>query len=138
MSFEADFRTFLLSASGVSSRVGERVTWGELPDGEAKPSISLWTMASSPDYTMQGGSGLEERRIQCDIWAMTLAEAKAIDSAIAALVNGFRGPAVPQSDTDLQGAFVINRSEERDPAMGSPAQRYFRARLDLLVWFGAS
>lgn len=135
MSFEADFRTFLLGASGVSSRVGERVAWGELPAADALPSISLWTMASNPDYVMTGASGLEDRRVQCDIWAMTLAEAKAIDGAIAALIDGFSGPI--GAGTHLQGAFIVNRAEENDPAIGAPAQRYKRARLDLLVWFGS-
>lgn len=134
MSFEADFRTFLLSASGVSSLVGERVVWGELPDASALPSISLWTMASNPDYTMDGANGLERRRVQVDCWALTLAEAKALDGAIAALVDGYRGTV---GSTDLQGSFIVNRSEDRDPAIGAPAQRYARARLDLLVWFGA-
>lgn len=133
MSFEADFRTFLLSAGGVSSRVVDRVTWGELPDAEAKPSISLWTMDNGPDYVMQGASGLEQRRVQVDCWSMTLAESVAIADAIAGLIDGFRGTV---GATQLQGAFVVNRSEERDPAIGAPAQRYARVRVDLLVWYG--
>lgn len=134
MSFEADFRTFLLSASGVSSLVGDRVVWSELPDGSPRPVITLWTISSNPEYTMAGANGLEQRRVQIDCWAMTLTEAKALDAAIADLVDGFKGAV---GSTFLQGAFVVNRDESRDPSIGSPAQRYFRARLDLLVWFGA-
>jgi hypothetical protein len=134
MTFEADFRTFLLSSGTIAGLVGDRIVWSELPSGSPLPLVTLWTMSSNPEYTMAGANGLEQRRVQCDCWAMTLAEAKALDGAIAALVDGFRGTV---GQTFLQGAFVVNRDEGRDPSMGSPAQRYFRARIDLLVWFGA-
>lgn len=132
MSFEADFRTFLLGSGALAAAVGPRVVWGELPDGDARPIVCLWTTTSYPDVTMDGPNGLDSRRIQIDCWGMTLEQAKALDEAIRIRVAGFRGTV---GGTDFKGIFIVNRSEERSPAIGAPAQRYFGARLDVVVWF---
>jgi hypothetical protein len=46
MTFEADFRTFLLSSGTIAGLVGDRIVWSELPSGSPLPLVTLWTMAA--------------------------------------------------------------------------------------------
>lgn len=132
---EEDFRAFLLADGTIAGLVVDRVQWAEVPAGRTRPLISLWTFANSPDYVMEGPSGLESRRLSIDCWGMTFAEAKSVSRAVRARLAA--APAT-QGGTLFQGLFIVAAREFNQPQGGAPAQRYFRDSLDVMAWYNAT
>lgn len=134
MNFEEDFRTALLTDE-VKGRIGERMSWGEVPQAQPRPLVVLWDITGTPDYTMTGPSGLENRHVQIDAWGEDYASAKEVSRAIVralALVKGVVGV------TEFQGAFVINERDSNDAGEGTDtASRHYCAQVDAMAWFSS-
>lgn len=68
---EEDLRALLIADPWVAASLGERVVWGARPQGEEYPCAVLHRITGTPDYHMQGGSGLVASLVQIDVWAET-------------------------------------------------------------------
>jgi hypothetical protein len=133
-SFEEDFRTAILSAA-VAAIVGDRVTWGELPQGATRPLIALWNTTDLPDYKLSGPSGLQHVFVQIDVWSITLAESLSVARAVKASIDGLTATI---GGTEFQGVFFRGRRNEKEPIAGAPAQTYHRVSLDVEIWYAAT
>jgi hypothetical protein len=119
---EEEFRTLLLSESGVTDRVGSRVNWGEHPQGAPLPAIVLSVVSEVDGLHMQGPDRFAESRVQVDCYAMTYAEKKQLSRAVMAVLHGYRG-----------GGFrLVRHAGTRDSREGgtNEATRPYRASLD--------
>lgn len=92
MTVEADLRSLILANSGITTLVGQRVTWGARPQGVEQPDIVLLLVAGAPGYTMAGEDGLDQSLVQMDIRASTsLLDATAVRDAVRSALSGFSG-----------------------------------------------
>lgn len=133
---EEDLRTLLLTGGGSPAPLAAvGVHWNDQPQAAPVPCIVLWKVTDLPDYAMEGVTGLENVRIQCDCKAADYAAAKQLERAVKGVVSGFRGTV---GDTDFQGIFIDGSRDGVEPAGGASSERRDVCSLDLVVWFGAT
>ena len=113
---EADLLSLILSASGVTDLVGQRVTWGARPQGVGKPDIALLLVSGVPDYHMQGESGLDASLVQIDIRSdASLKAAGYIRDAVRAVLSGYSGTV---GSTTFYGIFLRSVRQRVEQAEG--------------------
>ena len=113
---EADLLSLILSASGVTDLVGQRVTWGARPQGVGKPDIALLLVSGVPDYHMQGESGLDASLVQMDIRSdASLKQAGDIRDAVRAVLSGYSGTV---GSTTFYGIFLRSVRQRVEQAEG--------------------
>jgi len=113
---EADLLSLILSASGVTDLVGQRVTWGARPQGVGKPDIALLLVSGVPDYHMQGESGLDASLVQVDIRSdASLKAAGDIRDAVRAVLSGYSGTL---GSTTFYGIFLRSVRQRVEQAEG--------------------
>lgn len=113
---EADLLSLILSASGVTDLVGQRVTWGARPQGVGKPDIALLLVSGVPDYHMQGESGLDASLVQVDIRSdASLKAAGDIRDAVRAVLSGYSGTV---GSTTFYGVFLRSVRQRVEQAEG--------------------
>ena len=113
---EADLLSLILSASGVTDLVGQRVTWGARPQGVGKPDIALLLVSGVPDYHMQGESGLDASLVQMDIRSdASLKQAGDIRRAARAVLSGYSGTV---GSTTFYGIFLRSVRQRVEQAEG--------------------
>ena len=113
---EADLLSLILSASGVTDLVGQRVTWGARPQGVGKPDIALLLVSGVPDYHMQGESGLDASLVQIDIRSdESLKKSGAIRDAVRAALSGYSGTV---GSTTFYGIFLRSVRQRAEQAEG--------------------
>lgn len=113
---EADLLSLILSSSGVTDLVGQRVTWGARPQGVGKPDIALLLVSGVPDYHMQGESGLDASLVQVDIRSdASLKAAGDIRDAVRAVLSGYSGTV---GSTTFYGIFLRSVRQRVEQAEG--------------------
>lgn len=125
---ETSLRLLLTGAAAISALVGQRVFWGTIPQGATNPLVALYLISRIPGYTMQGGDGLDESRVQIDIRDTDLARAWQVRDAIKALVSGYRGTV---SGTYLSGIFIQSERQRFDR---TDAESFHTLSLDVQIW----
>jgi hypothetical protein len=91
----------LLSNSGLSALVSNRVHPGSRPQGSALPAIVLNRISGGPGYADDGETGLTNARIQIDCWAATYRQAKLVARAVTASLSDFQGNMTVGENLDL-------------------------------------
>lgn len=103
MSFEADFRTLLLSDASFSTAIGGRLFFARAPQQVASPYGVYHVISDAPVNAHDtAGDTLSERRLQVDLYCGEAdpAPAVAAKDALKAFVNGAAPGDV--GDTDFQ------------------------------------
>jgi hypothetical protein len=82
MTIEADLKSHL-STAGITALVNDRITPVPRPEGSDKPAVTYQVIADAPQTDLDGGdSGLNNYRIQIDVWARSHDSAKQIAELI--------------------------------------------------------
>jgi len=122
---EEALRAMILADAGVSAIVGQRVYWGDRPQGEPVPAIVMLGISQVAGHHMQGPDGVTMRRVQCDCYAETYLGSKMLERALKAAIDGKRSGI-------LQGIFLANARDLRE-AGTNDADRFYRASVDFMV-----
>lgn len=122
---EEQFRAILLASSGVTALVGTRINWGAIPQGSSMPAIVLNTISQNNGHTMQGPDGLQEARVQVDIYGTTYGATKALSRAVLAALDGYSGG-------NFQGIFHAGTRDGREGGTNE-ADRPFRVSTDFMT-----
>lgn len=127
MSMEGDLRTLILASSTITDLIGQRLTWGLLPQSSTMPCISAIKVSGSVEYHMQGASEPNADLVQIDIRDVntTMARAMSIRDALLALLSGYRGTV---GSTEFQGIFM--RQERQSFAQAEGGGMGFLIQLD--------
>lgn len=122
----------LLGTGPVEAIVDDRIwpTWR--PQGSPTPSVTLTVISRSPQYHASGASGLDQYRIQLDVFAESYGEAKALSRAVVAALSGFSGVI---DGVRLGPVFLLG---ERDMPEMEPPDRLYRVSLDFDLWAGSA
>lgn len=119
---EEDFRALLLADTAVTGFVGDRINFGEHPQGAAYPAAVLQTISNVTDMHMNGAGGLEQGRVQVDCYGETYAAAKTLARAVTTALHFHRD----------ENFFFINQISSRDSREGgsNEVRRLYRVSLD--------
>ena len=77
----------LLNDATVAALAGDRVHWGEQPQGGVMPSLTLNTISDVRPEHLKGYQGTRSTRVQADCRAPTHAQALALARAVIAAVE---------------------------------------------------
>ena len=120
-------RAKLLADAGLKALVGE-IVWDERNQNGPLPAIVLTLISPGRDYTHDGWDGLDDSRVQADVWARTPAAALAVFRALA--------PAI-EPETEILGwmigpAFLEDDGGGQSEDLGGGA-KIFRRRSDWMI-----
>ena len=123
---------YLLNSVSITSLVGDRIYWTQLPQGEERPYLLLSVVSSIPNVVFEGANGLVQSRVQFDCWGSTFYQAKDLARAIDTLLNGKRHITSGTGAVAFEGFFL---EAERDGHSDVDApDDLFRTSLDFLIW----
>src|SRR5688572_1798557 len=95
MSIRDDYRTYLLTKSGVTDLVGTgddaRVYPGFLPQGVTLPAIVLVTVSDVPSHDMDGANTWTVARVEVACYAASAPGADALVEAVRMVSDGKSG-----------------------------------------------
>lgn len=84
-------RTYLLTKSGVTTLVNQRIYPDVLPQNAKLPAVVFFVVSNHPEHHMGGGSTLTQARVQVDCYASTRLGANALGEAIRNAMDGTTG-----------------------------------------------
>lgn len=129
MDMEAALVARLLAAGSVSARVGNRVYWGDRPQGVAGDAITLGRFGPDRNYTHDGASDLHIGPVQIDCWGASYAAAKALEVAVIAAVE----PAATISNVKFGQAFLTGNLDA--PPEDMPGGKQYRRILEFSFYW---
>lgn len=121
----------LLDSAPVVAMVGTRVYPVERPQGSVLPAIVCKRIDGGPEYANDGETGLENGRIQLDIYASIYTNAMAVKRVVRTALSGVRDVTVLGVDVKF-----ITVVFERDTKEGgaNQAEYLYRRQVDVEVW----
>lgn len=117
----------LKADAGVQALVNTRVFFAEAPQNPPIPFVLMTRVGTDHVHSLTGSSGLANARIQVDCYAKTQKEARAVATAVRAVLDGFRGD---ENDVNVQGVILLDTMDGYEE---SPELR--RVTQDYHVWY---
>lgn len=106
----------LVSSADIFSVTGPRIYWGEAPQGDPLPRVTMHQISLTTHLHMQGASGLETYRVQIDCISEDRPSARILADVVKARLNGHRSGGLRLCLLDAE------RTETEDAAQGRPAR----------------
>jgi len=123
---EEEFRGLLKATAALTAIVGQRIDYGERPQGQQMPDVLL-NVVSGFEGIHMNGTGPFEGRIQVDCYGLTYSDAKRAARAVVDALNFYRGG----------GFMIITHLSTRDTREGgsNDADRSYRTGMDFnIIW----
>jgi len=136
-SVTAAFRSKLLTYSGISSVVGQRMYPDVLPKNATMPAVILWRISTSRDHVVSDITRSAHTRIQVDCYANTRAAADSLALAIQQSgICSFRGTVdgIVFSGIEIDSG---DTHEHEPPTDGNQVHRYLTS-FDFMVHYQES
>lgn len=122
MTMQADLRSRLLGETDAANRV----YWVDRPQLSDLPAITLQTIDEGREQILSGFGGLQESRVQLDVWGDNYASVQTVaDEAIIAVV-----PAGSQGGTAFSRTMI---ELLRDLSEATETKTVFRKSMDLIL-----
>lgn len=130
MSFflEQDVFEILKSDAAITAIVADRIYPIAPPQNIDFPALTYQTVSDFQGYNMEGGDGLNQSRIQFDIFSDSYAGGKALQDAVNSALSGYIGEAGVQ----IQGAFQQDTQDLEETIDG---KKRFRITLDYVFHY---
>lgn len=120
--------SLLSSNADVAALCGTRIYPLILPADPVLPCITYQRISTVPQYTMDGPTGFITARVQIDLWADSYSSAKALASAVQAVLDGFTG-------TLSNGVLVLDIRIDGALDAYEKDARLYREQTDFIVQF---
>jgi hypothetical protein len=120
-------RTRLLADAGLKRLVRE-VVWDERNQDGPLPAIVLTLISPGREYDHDGWDGLNDSRVQTDVWGKTPAECLAVSRALSSAIE----PEMTIDSWILGPAFLEDEGGGQSEDLGGGA-KIFRRRSDWMI-----
>lgn len=135
MSWRTDLLDRLEADTALSAALGERIGWFEAQRGwQAFPQLVLQEISPGREYTHGGPDGLDEPRVQFDIYATDTAD---IETVEAALLAEMEQDGVTVGDT-LFGIGRVDGRRTRQPEDLADQTRVFGLQIDFIFHWNST
>lgn len=105
----------LTGASAVTALCGQRIYWGEAPQGTSLPAIVLTVIGGTDQPHLRGTDGLWRYRVQVDCYGADRPTARSLHRAVLDRLNGYS----TFTGSGITGCFVDGiRDDTEDAATG--------------------
>ena len=115
---ETDLWERLTGSSAVQAICGQRVYWGEAPQGEALPYIVLHLISGGDTPHLRGTDGLWRYRVQVDCYAKDRPAVASLRDAVLNHLNGYSA-----GQTGLRSCFIDSQREDIGDAASARVPR---------------
>ncbi|MGR3813406.1 MAG: DUF3168 domain-containing protein [Cognatishimia activa] len=122
---EEEFRALLVGSAAVAAICGDRINFGENPQGEGLPAIVLNVISAAEGETLGGTDNLSQGRVQVDCYGHDYGTAKRLARAAKNTLSAYRGGG-------FQGIFHEDSRDNREGG-SNEAERPFRVSMDFLT-----
>lgn len=122
----------LKGTSAVTALAGTRIFANRLPDGATLEAIRMAEVGQTHDHLMGADSGVIAERVQVDSYGNTVAEAKALGSAVKAALNRQSGTIGTIAVQDIAIENEMDMYEEDASQEGS---RVYRVMQEYTVYW---
>lgn len=112
MTIEAAVISFLLAVDDLEDLVEDRIKPLKLDPNSEIPAIVIYPISSPPILRMEGASKEFRTRLQFDIWAKTLSDAKAVSSEVRLALDGYKGT---MGSVRVDSVVFLDESGDLDP-----------------------
>lgn len=129
---ERELATYLLAETAISTLVGDRIYWTQLPQGADRPYILLSVVSSVPDVVFAGATGLVQSRVQFDCWGEDYYQAKDVARALDTLLSGKKLTTPGSGAIRFEGFFIEAERDGHDDV--DAPDDLFRTSLDFIIW----
>ena len=130
---EEGIATYLLSKTGITNLVDDRINFSLAPQGEEFPQIGIAKTSGPRVHSHSGSSGLAHPRYQFHCWAATYAAAKSLADALRLVMDGYKGAMGGES---IGAVLFLDEGDVLEIAAGNEAQRLHGIRQDYTIWHG--
>lgn len=130
MLIETGLMTFLLSKSGITSLVGQRIHYVQAPQDVAAPYLVLQKISGPRIESNDGNSKLASPRFQITAFAAKYGTAKTVIEAVRTALQGYQGMMGGQSGVYVHGAHL---EDETDLDPGERSGLY-GVSADYFIW----
>ena len=129
-------RDVLLDDAPILAAFGQRIYPTQLPDAPTYPAMVLTKVTGRGNYDLQGDVGLEEARVQVDIYTDQGAEHLiGLRNIVRRHLSGFSGgPASSPTSCAIQSAMCIKDSDFPVSDTERAGPRLRRRLLEFIVW----
>lgn len=125
----------LQAEPSIAQVVGDRVYSPHLPDAPSYPAIVVWKPTGIGNYTLQGDTGIEDARVQVDVYGNRgLEELIRLKQLVRRFLSGYRGPVASGDDCAIQTCVCINDFDLPDPSLERAGPRVRTRVLEFRVW----
>lgn len=113
---DEDLLAAIAADLGVSEICGDRIYWGEAPQGSDLPALVMHVIDGADSQHLRGTDGLWTYRVQIECYGINRTQAVSLSRALLAAINGF-------SNATLRGVFSESTRDDReDAAPGRPSR----------------
>jgi hypothetical protein len=130
---EAALLAAFLADAGVTTLIGDRAAWDELPQKGKLPFLALHLFSGAPSYTNKGRCGLTPYGVQAHCWGGTPREATTLRNAVIAATDALKLEPLQVFVEGMGAGF-----EEGAGPEPSGASNFHRRVAELRVWHQAS
>lgn len=131
MSLDSAFVLHLRSQHPFVDLVGGRIAPLMQATQSPLPYLVYGEIAYDPQHYMRGAAALARTVYQCDIYATTHPQARAIALAFELAVDGFRGEI---DGEDIRSIMLLGRHFGIDDDLLGGQDQYTRVSMDLEIW----
>lgn len=102
MTIKADILTHLKNRQQLAAFFGSRMSWGNAPNGTAKPYLVLHKITHDRDNALDGQSGTAHLDLQAESWGSTDLEADEGAEILRDAISGYVGPMGNTTATNVE------------------------------------
>jgi hypothetical protein len=113
----------LSTVAALTTHVSTRIYPMMMPQNVTLPAISYQRISNAPQYSMSGPCGMDNPRIQVDVWTTGYGAAKAIGDQVRKAMN-------------TATAFKAVQLSDQD--MFEPDLEIYRVSMDFSCWFAST
>lgn len=128
---ETDFVGLLLSLTELTAIVGDRIDPIAAGQNAVLPRMTYANVFGQRTHSHQGFDDLRKRRIQCDLFAMTLTELQGMTAALET-IDGYKGTS---GGTTFGSILMVNEAKDFSiPPKDGKGRAILRRVVEFDVW----
>ena len=126
MSIRTDLRTYLLSKTGITTLIGQRIFACRRPQNVTGDALCFWRTSGGHDHNLQGSSGTAIPTFALEVLSTDYMAADTIAEAVRQAMQGFSGS---MGSTVVKSVILADEQDGFDESEKSDDETTFRIAL---------
>jgi hypothetical protein len=127
-----DIRTCILASTAVSSLVGTRCHYNQLPQASAYPHVWFRIASDTEERTLDGTGGLHEAAADLECVGSSESSAQNVADAVKSRLDGYKGS---MGNMTCQAAFLRDKDDDYIPYSNQSDDGAHVVAFTLSLWY---